>query len=297
MSAEAQGQCWGNLDGLTPAQCVVLLAVADVVNDAHDNRFYMRSKALAAKVGMHPRNVRHRLAELVDLGWVAVIDAPPGAPVEYRWMGVGRQDPPGGREDPGVGSTRPTPHHSSITQPNSMETQPPDGGDSAPPVGPLVEDRVRLVPLPLDSRHTATRDASRAPAPTLRVAIPNGWLDVTADFDGFWRLYPRKTGKGSARRAWDRVTRPPRNSVVPVPPAAIIEAVARVLPTWVHQEVRFIPYPATWLNQERWDDVPDATVERSRRRAVDHAAEERAARGLSLASDPATIRDQGAIDV
>jgi hypothetical protein len=64
------------------------------------------------------------------------------------------------------------------------------------------------------------------------------------DFDAFWRAYPRKVGKGAAAKAWVRAT-------TLNPPSAIIAAVA--LQKFDHRE-RFIPHPATWLNQERWLD-------------------------------------------
>ena len=35
----------------------------------------------------------------------------------------------------------------------------------------------------------------------------------------------------------------------------MLAALDRVKPTW--DDAQFIPHPATWLNQERWDDEPD----------------------------------------
>lgn len=69
-------------------------------------------------------------------------------------------------------------------------------------------------------------------------------VDVQADFERFWSLYPRKVGKGAARKAWDAASR-------------------KALPEQIQAAVRsqrfdlrekFIPHPATWLNQERWAD-------------------------------------------
>lgn len=64
------------------------------------------------------------------------------------------------------------------------------------------------------------------------------------DFEAFWKAYPRKVGKGAARKSWDRAKTLSY-------PDAIIAAVMRQ--TFDHRE-RFIPHPATWLNQERWLD-------------------------------------------
>jgi hypothetical protein len=52
----------------------VLLAVADVVNDAHGNVFWMTSTNLGNKVRMHPTNVRRHLKELVEDGWLTVLE-------------------------------------------------------------------------------------------------------------------------------------------------------------------------------------------------------------------------------
>ena len=71
------------------------------------------------------------------------------------------------------------------------------------------------------------------------------------DFDRFWDAYPKKVGKEEARKAFRKV-----NVKVDV----LIEAVERQK-TWTQWQVekgRFIPNPATWLNQGRWEDEGQA---------------------------------------
>ena len=64
----------------------------------------------------------------------------------------------------------------------------------------------------------------------------------------FWEIYPRRVGKGAARRAWLKACKL-------AAPEAIIEALrAQVNACVFGAEATFIPYPATWLNSERWDD-------------------------------------------
>ena len=65
-----------------------------------------------------------------------------------------------------------------------------------------------------------------------------------ADFERFWSAYPRKVGKGQARKAWISAIRTAE-------PEQIIEAVR--LQQFDPRE-RFQPHPATWLNGERWLD-------------------------------------------
>jgi hypothetical protein len=53
---------------------LVLLGVADVVNTDHANVFWMTSTNLGNKVRMHPTNVRRHLKELVEDGWLEVLE-------------------------------------------------------------------------------------------------------------------------------------------------------------------------------------------------------------------------------
>lgn len=68
---------------------------------------------------------------------------------------------------------------------------------------------------------------------------------TTAAFDDFWTLYPRKTAKIAARKAWEK-------HKCDGFAERILAALKRQLPHWT--ESRFIPHPASWLNAGRWDD-------------------------------------------
>lgn len=70
------------------------------------------------------------------------------------------------------------------------------------------------------------------------------------DFDTFWKSYPRKVAKGDARKAWNQ-TEKIRPSL-----DLILEAIENQKNTqqWIENGGIYIPYPATWLRQERWDD-------------------------------------------
>jgi hypothetical protein len=72
-------------------------------------------------------------------------------------------------------------------------------------------------------------------------------------FDQFWSIYPRRIGKGAARRAWEKATQIEQ-------PSIIIQAAMAHAVFWrkARTEMRYIPHPATWLNQERWDDDLEA---------------------------------------
>lgn len=75
--------------------------------------------------------------------------------------------------------------------------------------------------------------------------------DDDPDFVTFWTAYPRKIGKGQARKAWRAAVRGRH-----VEPKTIIATAERFRDKTRTErtEARYIPHPATWLNGERYDD-------------------------------------------
>jgi hypothetical protein len=69
-------------------------------------------------------------------------------------------------------------------------------------------------------------------------------------FDTFWTAYPRKVGKGAALAAWKKA-KPSRETVDAILKAVEAQKHSR---QWLDSDGRFIPNPATWLNQARWQD-------------------------------------------
>jgi hypothetical protein len=69
-----------------------------------------------------------------------------------------------------------------------------------------------------------------------------------AQFLDFWRAYPRRVGKRAALRAWCKLKEPEKE--------AVLNAVPEHVKHWNSEgiEMQFIPHPATWLNQGRWED-------------------------------------------
>ena len=70
-------------------------------------------------------------------------------------------------------------------------------------------------------------------------------------FIEFYNLYPRKMGRKDAEKSWNRLT--------PAQQAECLEAMPNYLKYWKIKETAkdFIPYPATFLNNERWTDEID----------------------------------------
>ena len=77
------------------------------------------------------------------------------------------------------------------------------------------------------------------------------WLEA---FEEFWGEYPRKLGKFLARKSFMRIT--PKNQDQC---DEIFAGLGRWVNYWNNNEIerQFIPYPATWLNQQRWEDHPE----------------------------------------
>lgn len=69
-------------------------------------------------------------------------------------------------------------------------------------------------------------------------------------FEAFWAAYPKKKSKDDAKRAWDK--RRPDSDLS----AVMLRALERQKqsPDWQKEQGRYIPHPATWLNQGRWTD-------------------------------------------
>jgi hypothetical protein len=69
------------------------------------------------------------------------------------------------------------------------------------------------------------------------------------DFEAFWAAYPNKVGKAAALKSYKTAARKTDLATM----LAAIEAQRRG-EKWTRDGGRFIPNPATWLNQERWED-------------------------------------------
>ena len=83
----------------------------------------------------------------------------------------------------------------------------------------------------------------------------------SAEFLKFWDAYPKKTGKWAVWNAWQS-----KNGVrPPIDRLLSIIAIHKKGKSW---KDGFIPLPATWLNQERWDDVVDVPKESIREEIV-----------------------------
>ena len=109
------------------------------------------------------------------------------------------------------------------------------------------------------SRRNITQTEAEAEADTER-SKPSRASRSEADglFARFWDAYPRKIGKGAAAKAFARLKSP---EALVTRMLAALEAVSRS-EQWQREGGRFIPNPATWLNQRRWEDEPTSGAQK-----------------------------------
>jgi predicted phage replisome organizer len=76
-------------------------------------------------------------------------------------------------------------------------------------------------------------------------------------FGLFWKSYPKRVGKGAAEKAFSKI-KPSKETL-----NQMLDAIekAKKSDQWKKDGGQFIPYPATWLNQKRWEDELEIEVD------------------------------------
>lgn len=76
------------------------------------------------------------------------------------------------------------------------------------------------------------------------------------DFLEFWGAYPKKMGKGAAYKVFNKLKLSKQDK------ADILTALnwQKKSEQWLKENGQFIPYPATYLNQRRWEDEPQGVL-------------------------------------
>ncbi len=87
---------------------------------------------------------------------------------------------------------------------------------------------------------------------------PNPLKGECDGFDLFWSEYPNKQAKIAAKRAWLKIKPDER--------ADVMAGIARWKrsESWLKDDGQFIPHPATFLNQRRFEDSPKPKASRKK---------------------------------
>jgi len=205
----------------------VLLVVADAAN-ADGGHAHPGVNNVAEFALYSRRQTMTLLAELVAEGWLVVEDVGGGRgnATTYR-LGERVQPPP----DPAKGA---------IPPPERVQSETVKGAVSSETVQPRLHPNGLPTELPTE--------------------LPN----ALTGFEEFWEVYPRRTAKGAARKAWPAALKKARGAEALVAGArAYAESCA------AHQtDPQFIAHPATWLRAERWADELPAPPRRPGARAI-----------------------------
>lgn len=113
----------------------------------------------------------------------------------------------------------------------------------------------------LDDPQPKSSTPTPAPTPTpkdqdLSPAVPAESARTDDGFKAFWEAYPRRIGKGDAEKAWKKLR----------PSLALQELILAAIDRqrrsrqWREDNGKYIPHPATWLRQKRWDDELEPDV-------------------------------------
>jgi uncharacterized protein YdaU (DUF1376 family) len=73
-------------------------------------------------------------------------------------------------------------------------------------------------------------------------------INLNEGFEDFWKTYPRKVNKKEAQAVWDKSNLPSLEIII-----TAIEK-QKKSDQWLSDNGKFIPYPASWLNKEKWND-------------------------------------------
>lgn len=188
---------------------LVLLAMADEASDYGELTAYRRSYShLARKANVTKNTVRVAIRQLQDLGEVEVLRE-----------GDGRASSDYRIVLPGLGD-------------EGAQSKHPGGADEAP----------RVIGSPTQGAPDEHPIIPFSPGTS-----PSSPSSPTA-FEAFWSSYPRKEGKGAARKAFATAAKKAQ--------VFDILAGAQRYRDDPNRDPGYTAHPATWLNQERWDDDP-----------------------------------------
>lgn len=88
---------------------------------------------------------------------------------------------------------------------------------------------------------------------------------IESNFAEWWTVYPRKTGKPSALRAYKKALKKVSAELLLEKAVELRDQPGRV--------EKYTPYPASWLNDERWEDETVVVLSESERLRAEALAE------------------------
>ncbi len=105
-------------------------------------------------------------------------------------------------------------------------------------------------------------------------------------FERFWNLFPKRENRAAALRAWEALA--PDDALI----QAILASVERQRQSdaWKREDGRFIPQPARWLAEHRWEDETPAVAQ-----PVEESVEARIAKQRADVLETRRLQEEAAI--
>lgn len=269
---------------VTDSVRVALLALADDMDD--DGMVSVDRAELAEKLSRSDRRIGDRFAEAIGAGFLERVKrGQRNGKGVYRATLPGRPSSghPGVPKNPGVFRTPGGPEENSLQDGLQVEEtsglqdtrgsrrgefdpsffRTPGGPEEAAPYKGTARAHSKTADVDTttaeadDSRRGGVvvalfdeieKPSLRSHTAELRSAARAGAREADA-FDEFWAAYPRRVGKGAARKAWAKATKK-------AAPEEIIAGARRYAadPRRQSADIRYTAHPSTWLNAERWTD-------------------------------------------
>lgn len=160
----------------------------------------------------------------------------------------------------------------------------PDFHEKQPSINPIKEGTPDIPPLTQESiitsnnltqeliqRHSSVTDTLREGK--LREDKLREDKATLASFETFWEEYPRKVNKKEALDKWKKANLPSLEKIITVLKKH------KSTEEWEKDNGKYIPYPSTWINKERWNDQiigghdgTDAYIERVKKLSTNRPA-------------------------
>jgi hypothetical protein len=147
-------------------------------------------------------------------------------------------------------------------EPSLFADEPSPLGESLPPTSSAEEMRARASSAGAGDSGPAAGPAQGGAGGALVLVNPGGAAPPARDgaavpaidngFETFWRVYPRKVDKASARKAFDRAVKARKATAGELAAGAAQYALERS-----GQDPKFTKHPATWINGECWRNEPE----------------------------------------
>lgn len=208
---------------LPPPAKLVLLRLADRVNDKDPaNEAWPSANSLAGDTGLHPRTVKREIKRLIAEGHISKAGMRP-----VKWDG---------------GQTFVSVYRIHPKAPSTVADE--HGGGGA---------RCSIVPstVAYDAEHGGIQSRAQWPTATQTVIEPKrNPKEPSGNAEKLYSMFPRKQGRLAALKAITKALKAETFGVL----LEAVTAYAAAVALWSEDDHCFIPYPATWFNEERWKD-------------------------------------------